>query len=32
MDDDKSAFVIAYLLTGGSGFVMGLLTGWLVWG
>jgi hypothetical protein len=31
-DDDKSAYVIAYLGTAFSGFLMGILLGWLMWG
>ena len=30
-NQDNSAFVIAYAAVAASGYVMGLLSGWLVW-
>ena len=30
--DNNSAFIIAYTAVAASGYVMGLLTGWVVWG
>ncbi len=32
MEDNRSAYVIAYMLTSFSGFLVGLLLGWLIWG
>jgi len=29
---DKSAFVIAYCAVADSGYLMDMLTGWMVWG
>jgi hypothetical protein len=31
-EDNKSAFVIAYAACAFSGFLMGILAGWLIWG
>lgn len=31
-DDNHSAYVIAYMFTSFSGFLMGLLLGWIIWG
>lgn len=31
-DDNRSAFVIAYMFVGMSGALVGLLAGWLIWG
>jgi hypothetical protein len=32
MEEDKSAFLIAYIATSISGFIAGLAAGWLIWG
>ena len=31
INHDKSAFVIAYLAVAISGYIMGLLSGWVIW-
>lgn len=32
MSDDKSVFVVAYSVVAFGGWIMGMLTGWLLWG
>ena len=32
MEDNKSAYVVAYSIMTFSGFIMGFLVGWIVWG
>lgn len=31
-DNSNSAFIIAYMATSFSGFIIGLLLGWVIWG
>lgn len=31
-EENKSAFIIAFLMTSFSGFLIGLLVGWAIWG